>query len=120
MGFVSYGRAYQEHTLKYVFPFKALDMGGVATGMCLLRMPRIKEILGKKSRRLRAKQDEAYHGAPQEQEAGTGTTGGAEEEDGRGGCERTLRTRSITPKAQRGPQESEGRQEGCAGTHTNA
>lgn len=46
--FVSYVRAYQEHTMPYLFPFKALDLGGVATGFCLLRMPRIKEILGRK------------------------------------------------------------------------
>merc|ERR1711972_534603 len=46
--FVSFTRAYQEHQLQYLFPFKALDMGGLATGFCLLRMPRMKEILGRK------------------------------------------------------------------------
>mmetsp|Transcript_28540 Transcript_28540/g.94693 ORF Transcript_28540/g.94693 Transcript_28540/m.94693 type:complete len:715 (-) Transcript_28540:91-2235(-) len=46
--FVSFVRAYQEHQLPYLFPFKALDMGGLATTFCMLRMPRMKEILGKK------------------------------------------------------------------------
>lgn len=45
---VSFVRAYQEHQLQYLFPFKKLDLGGVATGFCLLRFPRMKEILGKK------------------------------------------------------------------------
>merc|ERR1719188_910406 len=46
--FVSFVRAYQEHQLGYVFPFRALDLGALATGFCLLRLPRIKEILGRK------------------------------------------------------------------------
>jgi len=46
--FVSFVRAYQEHHLSYLFPFKTMDLGGLATGYCLLRIPRIKEILGKK------------------------------------------------------------------------
>merc|ERR1719188_2458788 len=48
--FVSFVRAYQEHQLGYVFPFRALDLGALATGFCLLRLPRIKEILGRKIR----------------------------------------------------------------------
>jgi len=46
--FVSYIRAYQEHQLPFLFPFKELDLGGVARGFCLLRLPRMKEILGKR------------------------------------------------------------------------
>ncbi|CAE7577715.1 DDX55 [Symbiodinium sp. CCMP2456] len=45
--FLSFIRAYQEHQLPYLFPFKSLDIGSLATGYCLLRLPRIKEILGK-------------------------------------------------------------------------
>merc|ERR1719221_500637 len=46
--FVSFLRSYQEHQLPYIFPFKGLDLGALATGFCLLRMPRMKEILGRK------------------------------------------------------------------------
>jgi len=46
--FTSYVRAYQEHHLSFVFPFKGLDLGGLATGFCLLRLPRMKEILGRR------------------------------------------------------------------------
>lgn len=45
--FVSFVRAYQEHQLPFIFPFKSLDLGDLATGFCLLRMPRMKEILGR-------------------------------------------------------------------------
>ena len=45
--FLSFARAYQEHQLPFLFPFKSLDIGNLATGYCLLRLPRIKEILGK-------------------------------------------------------------------------
>mmetsp|Transcript_40028 Transcript_40028/g.64726 ORF Transcript_40028/g.64726 Transcript_40028/m.64726 type:complete len:758 (-) Transcript_40028:83-2356(-) len=44
---VSFIRAYQEHQLPYIFPFKGLEFGPLATGFCCLRMPRMKEILGK-------------------------------------------------------------------------
>lgn len=46
--FVSFVRAYQEHQLTYLFPFRSLDLGALATGFCLLRLPRMKEILGRK------------------------------------------------------------------------
>ncbi|CAK9082324.1 ATP-dependent RNA helicase DDX55 (DEAD box protein 55) [Durusdinium trenchii] len=46
--FLSFVRAYQEHQLPFLFPFKDLDLGDLATGYCLLRLPRIKEILGKR------------------------------------------------------------------------
>jgi len=46
--FTSFVRAYQEHQLSFLFPFKRLDLGGMATCYCLLRLPRIKEILGRK------------------------------------------------------------------------
>eukprot|EP00928_Gymnodinium_smaydae_P070358 TRINITY_DN54204_c0_g1_i1.p1 TRINITY_DN54204_c0_g1~~TRINITY_DN54204_c0_g1_i1.p1 ORF type:complete len:700 (-),score=166.91 TRINITY_DN54204_c0_g1_i1:52-2151(-) len=45
--FVSFIRAYQEHQLPYIFPLKQLDFGSLGTGFCLLRLPRMKEILGK-------------------------------------------------------------------------
>lgn len=45
--FLSFVRAYQEHQLPFLFPFKDLDLGNLATGYALLRLPRIKEILGK-------------------------------------------------------------------------
>lgn len=38
----------EEHQLPFLFPFKDLDLGDLATGYCLLRLPRIKEILGKR------------------------------------------------------------------------
>lgn len=37
----------QEHQLPFLFPFKDLDLGSLATGYALLRLPRLKEILGK-------------------------------------------------------------------------
>jgi ATP-dependent RNA helicase DDX55/SPB4 len=46
--FVSYIRFYTEHDLKYIFDVKLLDIGNLANCLCLLRLPRIKEILGKK------------------------------------------------------------------------
>jgi len=45
--FLSFVRAYQEHQLPFLFPFKDLDLGSLATGYALLRLPRLKEILGK-------------------------------------------------------------------------
>eukprot|EP00437_Effrenium_voratum_P035148 CAMPEP_0181464176 /NCGR_PEP_ID=MMETSP1110-20121109/35295_1 /TAXON_ID=174948 /ORGANISM="Symbiodinium sp., Strain CCMP421" /LENGTH=509 /DNA_ID=CAMNT_0023588897 /DNA_START=100 /DNA_END=1629 /DNA_ORIENTATION=- len=48
--FLSFVRAYQEHQLPFLFCFKDLDLGALATGHCLLRLPRIKEILGKQVR----------------------------------------------------------------------
>lgn len=45
--YVSYIRAYQEYQLNFLFPFKTLDMGGIAKAFCLLRLPRMKEILGR-------------------------------------------------------------------------
>jgi len=46
--FVSFLRSYKEHSLSYIFQFKDLCIGGVASGLFLLRIPRVKEILGKK------------------------------------------------------------------------
>jgi len=46
--FMTFVRAYKEHELAYIFPFTCLDLGSLATGFCLLRLPRMKEILGKK------------------------------------------------------------------------
>jgi len=48
--FVSFVRGYQEHQLPYLFPFKSLDLGALATGFGLLRLPRMKEILGRNIR----------------------------------------------------------------------
>ena len=47
-GFISYVRSYKEHDLQYIFEFKNLDIGNVANSYFLFRLPRIKEILGKK------------------------------------------------------------------------
>jgi ATP-dependent RNA helicase DDX55/SPB4 len=46
--FVSFVRFYQEHDLKYIFDLKVLDIGNLANSFQLLRLPRLKEILGKK------------------------------------------------------------------------
>ena len=46
--FVSYVRYYKEHLLNFIFQFKDLDLGFLAQGFCLLRIPRVKEILGKR------------------------------------------------------------------------
>lgn len=45
---MSYIRSYKEHELKYIFEFKNMSIGDVANSFFLLRIPRIKEILGKK------------------------------------------------------------------------
>jgi ATP-dependent RNA helicase DDX55/SPB4 len=46
--FVSFIRAYQEHKLRYIFDMKDLDIGLVAQSFGVLRIPRVKEILGKR------------------------------------------------------------------------
>lgn len=48
--FLTFVRAYQEHQLPYIFPFKRLELGPLATGFNLLRLPRMKEILGRQIR----------------------------------------------------------------------
>lgn len=45
--FVSFVKFYSEHDLKYIFDIKGLDIGNLATSFQLLRLPRIKEILGR-------------------------------------------------------------------------
>lgn len=45
--FVTYLRAYQEHELKFLFTFNKLPIGYLAMAYGLLRIPRMKEILGK-------------------------------------------------------------------------
>ncbi|GFE53146.1 ATP-dependent RNA helicase [Babesia ovis] len=45
--FVSYTRAYSEHRLKSIFEKKKVDYGGLATSFGVLKVPRVKEILGK-------------------------------------------------------------------------
>lgn len=45
--FVSYVRYYKEHHLNFIFELKKLDLGYLAQGFSLLRIPRIQEILGK-------------------------------------------------------------------------
>ncbi|CAI2360107.1 unnamed protein product [Moneuplotes crassus] len=50
-GFVSFFRYYKEHELKFIMDFKQLDIAAVANAFSLLRMPRIKEILGKKTKK---------------------------------------------------------------------
>ena len=46
-GFVSFVRAYQEHKLRYIFELKEVNLGHVAQSFGALRVPRVKEILGK-------------------------------------------------------------------------
>jgi ATP-dependent RNA helicase DDX55/SPB4 len=46
--FVSFLRFYKEHDLKYIFDLKLLDIGNLANSFSLLRIPRVREILGKK------------------------------------------------------------------------
>jgi ATP-dependent RNA helicase DDX55/SPB4 len=46
--FVSFIRFYKEHDLKYIFDLKLLDIGNLANSFSLLRIPRVREILGKK------------------------------------------------------------------------
>ena len=48
--FVSFVRYYKEHTLRFIFQFNLLDLGAVANSFYLFRIPRVKEILGKKIR----------------------------------------------------------------------
>ncbi|KAH8739167.1 Spb4p [Cryptosporidium ryanae] len=45
--FVSYVRAYKEYQLSFIFPFKNLSIGEIASSFALFKIPRIKEILGK-------------------------------------------------------------------------
>ncbi len=47
-GFVAYMRFYTEHDLKYIFDIKLLDIGNIANSFGLFRLPRIREIIGKK------------------------------------------------------------------------
>jgi len=47
-GFVSYLRYYKEHQLAFIFAFNQLDIGQVANSFCLFRLPRVKEILGRR------------------------------------------------------------------------
>jgi len=46
--FVSFIWYYKEHNLKYIFQFNLLNIGGVGNSFCLFKLPRVKEILGKK------------------------------------------------------------------------
>jgi ATP-dependent RNA helicase DDX55/SPB4 len=46
--FVSYLRYYKEHQLAFIFAFTLLDIGQVANSFFLFRLPRVKEILGRK------------------------------------------------------------------------
>ena len=46
--FVSYIRYYKEHQLQYIFNMLELDIGAVANSFCLFRLPRVREILGKR------------------------------------------------------------------------
>lgn len=46
--FVSYIKFYSEHDLKFIFDINLFDIGDLANSFQLLRLPRVKEILGKK------------------------------------------------------------------------
>jgi ATP-dependent RNA helicase DDX55/SPB4 len=44
VAFVSYISAYKQHQAHYIFQLRDLDFGKLATGFCLLKMPRMPEI----------------------------------------------------------------------------
>lgn len=44
VAFVAFIRAYKEHKLQYVLPFKLLPFGQLATSFALLQMPRVAEL----------------------------------------------------------------------------
>lgn len=46
--FVTFVRFYSEHDLKYIFDVNTLDLGNLANCFQLFRIPRIREIIGKK------------------------------------------------------------------------
>jgi hypothetical protein len=46
--FVSFLRYYKEHQLQFIFNMNQVDIGQVANSFCLFRLPRVKEILGKR------------------------------------------------------------------------
>ena len=46
--FISFIRSYKEHKLQILFSLQKLNIGKVAHSFFLLRVPRIKEILGRK------------------------------------------------------------------------
>lgn len=46
--FVSFIRYYKEHQLTFIFNFSLLEIGQVANSFFLFKIPRVKEILGKK------------------------------------------------------------------------
>lgn len=46
--FVSFIKFYSEHDLKFIFDINLLNIGELASSLQLLRLPRVKEILGKK------------------------------------------------------------------------
>jgi ATP-dependent RNA helicase DDX55/SPB4 len=46
--FVSYLRYYKEHQLQFIFNSALLDIGNVANAFALFKVPRVKEILGKR------------------------------------------------------------------------
>eukprot|EP00392_Amoebophrya_sp_AT5.2_P005664 g5674.t1 len=46
--FVSFVRGYQEHQLRFLFQVEELPLGELASSLCLLRIPRIREILGRR------------------------------------------------------------------------
>ena len=46
--FVSFIRYYKEHQLSFIFAFSQLPIGQVANSFFLFRLPRVKEILGRK------------------------------------------------------------------------
>jgi hypothetical protein len=46
--FVSFIRYYKEHQLAFIFAFKFLDIGSVANSFFLFKLPRVREILGRR------------------------------------------------------------------------
>jgi hypothetical protein len=48
--FMSFLKAYKEHLLSYIFQFDHLDIGAVARGYALLRLPKIPETRGERAK----------------------------------------------------------------------
>ena len=49
--FVAYVRAYKEHQCSYIFRLDQLDLGDLARGLAVLRLPKLKELSGKQRRK---------------------------------------------------------------------
>lgn len=72
---MSFLRYYKEHQLSFIFTFHTLNIGAVANSFFLFRLPRVKEILGKRIEGFETKHDVdmasiPYKNKDQEKQAG--------------------------------------------------